>query len=727
MELDSMSLYKLLFIKLFKHIALMIMLGIIVSGCSGSEADGPTQTVTLFTQATDLPDPTPTASPELDATATPIVRIENDDTPRLIGTLLPNLSEVITAENVETIEQFAQWGKGLLGDFAFSHDNRWLVVGTTTGLYFYETDDLDSPPRYELTERAVRSISVDPTGNHLAVGMGENAVQLWNPIEMGEDTFRGPFKEGADLFPAERFREPILFTKNGHKLVIGALVGGGDLDIQIYEVDEFSTTKIEVLKSPIFTMSPNDQWVGVSAVTGQVEENIEIIDFQSRESVYSLSVSGSSLAFLPNGKQILVGSQMFGVQLVDLAEDRISRTFGKLLVKYPIYDDRCPPPDYPPDEHRVPNLDRPIPDRFIISPDGEMVVVSYHSPTGVLIPPRLHKLPRGELLFTFPADVDKVEFSPEGDALVAMSRSSGEIRFYSVPDGEEMRILGGFDIGVADLKFLPGWEAVGVTYRDGVDVRSMTDGDIWRTHMNNGFAISEDGNLLALGTDSGKIEILNADDLSIVTALEMNELEEIWSMAFSLDGEMLATAGSDCLVNLWQVSDGSLVMKLEQIVLEDKAVGLAQLAWSPDGKMIAGAIKHVENITVIWDLETGEILHEIESFKDYLAYMPDGNSLMVGDETFDPDTGEEGNPMGSYGGNPVFSPNGELVVLEGVGGSVEIWSVAEGSMVTQIEAHREVDMFEYFESEINYAFSPDGTLLVTGGADGVVRVWGIPN
>jgi WD40 repeat protein len=64
-----------------------------------------------------------------------------------------------------------------------------------------------------------------------------------------------------------------------------------------------------------------------------------------------------------------------------------------------------------------------------------------------------------------------------------------------------------------------------------------------------------------------------------------------------------------------------------------------------------------------------------------------------------------------------FSPDGTLLSTVGQDGAARLWSVATGTPVRTLIAHR--------DNAESVAFSPDGTLLATGGADNSARLWDV--
>jgi WD40 repeat protein len=110
------------------------------------------------------------------------------------------------------------------------------------------------------------------------------------------------------------------------------------------------------------------------------------------------------------------------------------------------------------------------------------------------------------------------------------------------------------------------------------------------------------------------------------------------------------------------------------------------LAWSPDGKTVAGAGASYE--LWIWSVETGEVVAKLEDDK-------------IGEiKSLD------------------FSRDGKLLAAGGNGSIAEIWSVKEKKLLNRIEtqAGGSVD---------SVVFSPDGTKIITTGNE--IGLWLVSN
>jgi WD40 repeat protein len=158
--------------------------------------------------------------------------------------------------------------------------------------------------------------------------------------------------------------------------------------------------------------------------------------------------------------------------------------------------------------------------------------------------------------------------------------------------------------------------------------------------------------------------------------------------------------------------------------------GAASVHFSPDGKLLASA--GGDNVLRVWDLANGKKVRELKGpagFTCSVRFSPDGKFLAsAGYETgpaggtspvyvFDPATGKELAKLltpSSGTRRVIYTPDSKCLITGGFDGVIRFWDLKTFKETRQIKAHP--------GPSYSIHITPDGKLLASGGGEGI-RLW----
>ncbi len=277
-----------------------------------------------------------------------------------------------------------------------------------------------------------------------------------------------------------------------------------------------------------------------------------------------------------------------------------------------------------------------------------------------------------------------------------------------------------------------------------------------------------DGNTFISRIDGNALEEPGEDTpIEIIGSLE-RQSDGVTAMAYNPNGNILATGNRSGRINLWDAGTLDPLVTLEG---HQQSNAVQSLAWSPDnGQLISGG---QDGSFIVWDMLTMEAVHQVDHANDVagVAYAIDGDSFSVAyedgqvdfwhadDPGGDPassksstktsavdwstdlgryvmasseglltawataDSGDSAQAVVTLAGHSMhgdsaaagsWSPDGDLFAA-GLGRHVLIWDVEKSEPVTRLEGHESL--------VTDLVWSPDGEQLATASRDKKIILW----
>ena len=229
---------------------------------------------------------------------------------------------------------------------------------------------------------------------------------------------------------------------------------------------------------------------------------------------------------------------------------------------------------------------------------------------------------------------------------------------------------------------------------------------------------SPDGVLLATAGDDNTVRLWEVASGKMLVAFH-GHLGPVRAIAFSPDAAKLVSGSEDKTARLWEVVSGK-----ELKTLSGHSGPINAVAFSPDGSRLATGS---EDGARLWDVENGSPLltpkeehHRVRT----VAFSPDGKRVATGSHVARIWDLASGDKLAEFDdqvrggcGLVAFSPDGATLATACSDSPPKLWDVASGQQRVALEGHDARVMA--------LAFSPDGRRLATGSLDHTVRVWDV--
>ncbi len=323
------------------------------------------------------------------------------------------------------------------------------------------------------------------------------------------------------------------------------------------------------------------------------------------------------------------------------------------------------------------------------SPNGQYLAVS--SSTGIWLYDTVNYREVALLSSQYP--ITNIAFSPDGNAIVGTSRNQLiQNQVWSIVTKEKIANFspdGGIGGAVA---FSPNGKTIASAARKTIILWDLvTERELVRMESEytiDTLSVSHDGTLVASAGRDGLVEVWEVNTGQLKNTFRHND--RVNSIAFSPTENILASGAGDTTVKLWNAITGTEILTIR------RTERISTVAFSPDGKTLAWIEASSPDTIHLWDVTTQSIIAFYEDPTVFnmnsIAFSPDGKTFVTVDHFYD---------------------------------IVKVWDINTGNTIDLGHIGLSPRSFDLPNIGLTpISFSTDSTMLATGGTRGV-KLWDV--